>query len=361
MMAGAMLVWAVAVGAKEPAYERMTFREHRSCQDPGCSRFLLAQGAMDEGDEKALEQALDAPNAPNVVVFDSPGGSMVTGLRIGQILRERGVDTRLVDRVMGENGVLVDRPVCLSACVYAFMGGVNRTVEPNALIGVHQFRAKNDADASQASAQRAMAILGVYVERMGVDRRILDVAALTSSDSIERINAQEAVELKLDNQARPFKGWQIRATDSGVLMLSGVRQQNGRSTAVVVRLMRSEKDPTLMLVMVARSFLERDERGGTMDALAASFNAGLSGGSVCLGATRSCVPMVQAKPWEAVPKEHAVAAFFVVEASAFERRANGEGFEVVFQGSPTTVAIGPDVVFGGEGLDAGLAALARRP
>lgn len=71
----------------------------------------------------ARERYVATENRP-VVQFNSEGGDVVGGLRLGSLIREQGFDTT----------VAADAE-CHSACTMAFLGGVSRTV--SGLFGIH--------------------------------------------------------------------------------------------------------------------------------------------------------------------------------------------------------------------------------
>lgn len=84
---------------------------------------------------KRLTAALLAAERLREVRFDSRGGSLEAGIEIGETIRDR----RLATRVTAGS-------VCASACVYAFLGGLIRTVDDGARIGIHMASgAFNDA------------------------------------------------------------------------------------------------------------------------------------------------------------------------------------------------------------------------
>jgi hypothetical protein len=97
------------------------------------SNTLIAVGAFELNDEKGFRAALD--RNPNIeeVWFDSPGGNVSAALKIGRLLRERGIATRIPKGAS-----------CESACPYAFVGGVIRSADPGTKVGVHMATRTND-------------------------------------------------------------------------------------------------------------------------------------------------------------------------------------------------------------------------
>ena len=60
------------------------------------------------------------------VALDSLGGSLEAGIRIGEAIRAHALATRVPAGA-----------TCASACVYAFIGGIIRTVEKGGRVGIH--------------------------------------------------------------------------------------------------------------------------------------------------------------------------------------------------------------------------------
>ena len=89
-------------------------------------------GEIVTGDEARLDQALNGfpPTAAWIMVYlDSPGGDIATSMKIGRMIRRR------------EAWTTARR--CLSACLFAFVGGVNRIAFDISAkgqgLGVHRF------------------------------------------------------------------------------------------------------------------------------------------------------------------------------------------------------------------------------
>lgn len=85
---------------------------------------MTISGYMSWGLYDAFVAALRANPDLRTVVLDSPGGHYAVGLRMGRMIRERGLDT-------------VTTEMCGSACTYAFIGGDHRTLYQGAKLGFH--------------------------------------------------------------------------------------------------------------------------------------------------------------------------------------------------------------------------------
>lgn len=134
------------------------------------------RGAIAPGDGERIVADLSGLR-PSVVTLDSPGGSVTDALAIGRVIRDIGAQTRLPDDA-----------VCLSACPYAFVGGITRHMADTARFGVHQhsFGASTILPAFLAveDIQRGQAEVLGHFDAMGIDLRIMGPAMATPADEI---------------------------------------------------------------------------------------------------------------------------------------------------------------------------------
>jgi hypothetical protein len=82
---------------------------------------------------------------------------------------------------------------CVSACVYAFLGGAMRRVI-DGRIGVHRFRPEgeeSDRDFPTALVQRATEVLTEYVTHMGADPELVKLAMGISPPAVRFLDAGE--------------------------------------------------------------------------------------------------------------------------------------------------------------------------
>ncbi|WP_457097488.1 hypothetical protein [Lysobacter sp. P5_B9] len=256
----ALYVFAGAAAAADYP-ETMQFEVFQPCLGTAtfCAPQILARGTFDDEAAIRLLQLLVAEPAARTVAFDSPGGSLTSGLAIGRLIRAMGLNTRIAssyeeeafatDGASTEFRVVAKDAVCFSACAYAFMGGVSRTLEEEGRYGVHQFFG-GQSETSQADTQVAVAMISQYMKEMGVDRELLDVASLTSADGITEVPRSRAIQYRLDNTLAPLARWEVRALEDGQSVV-GVRQQiPGGDKVEVVGIGLAPDQPTVALVLV---------------------------------------------------------------------------------------------------------------
>ena len=91
--------------------------------------FILVEGEILEGDEVKFKKLVIRHN-PGIIHLDSIGGDAISAKLMGEIIRERGIDT-----------AISANDYCSSACVDVFLGGVVRYLEEsrddNSRLGFH--------------------------------------------------------------------------------------------------------------------------------------------------------------------------------------------------------------------------------
>jgi len=94
-------------------------------QAPDRPIVVILEGPLVEDDEDRFATKT-ASLSSAFVAFSSDGGSLATGLRIGEAIRRKGFST-----------IVPDGRRCASACAFAWLGGIERFLGTDARIGFH--------------------------------------------------------------------------------------------------------------------------------------------------------------------------------------------------------------------------------
>lgn len=203
--------------------------------DESSPGWIAADGVIEEDTpekfKKYLEEDLCAKDGvcdlhkANVktVGFHSPGGDLLGGIELGEMIREMRLDTALARLVSLDNpyprftrgGAKVwEGGICESACAYAFFGGVSRQwalfnaevvmvyADKTGVLGVHQFyngrgfssdeissKLEEQAEEQEfttetAKTQYYTALIIDYLQEMGIHSSVLTTASNTASKDI---------------------------------------------------------------------------------------------------------------------------------------------------------------------------------
>lgn len=178
----------------------------------GQGTILTLSGEFVTGDANLVLAALSREPIMEVRL-SSPGGNMKAGIDVGLTLRAAQVATRVIG---GQE--------CASACFFAFLGGILRTVDPSARLGVHMHSAAGDdgyvAKLRQILGERRVSvdhrirlivllneqisarvagIIATYVVRMGVAIEVFDTLFATSHLQIHWLSEQEMRRFNVTN------------------------------------------------------------------------------------------------------------------------------------------------------------------
>ena len=158
-----------------------------------CPRVIVAEGQISNSTPNEfvdfLRQNVGDRDLRTIVMLDSQGGYVVASMELGRIFRRMGAATVVSNQ-------------CLSACVYAFMGGIKRIAPRGAVLGIHRMF----ADTSQGVLEPThrvyddgsmAAMLMRYSARMGVSRDLIRYAERISSGTIHFVTSTEMTRWRL--------------------------------------------------------------------------------------------------------------------------------------------------------------------
>ena len=118
--------------------------------------MILVQGEMVLEDIDQFRTKASAANKISaIVLLDSPGGSLLAGIRIGKFIRMKSWAT----------AVAADTE-CASACAFAWLGGTKQFVYATSRIGFHA--AYTTAGGRVAESGAGNALLAIYLNELGL-------------------------------------------------------------------------------------------------------------------------------------------------------------------------------------------------
>jgi len=219
-------------------------------KEMGAGQLILASGQIEKQTSDRFAEFSQHYPANTIVVLQSLGGDLIGGLRLGQAIRARNFQTYLAARAPRTDEKTMGK--CFSACAYAFLGGAERQVDPQAQYGVHQFRGQ-DKDLDAVQAQKLSAILGRYMDTMGVNRQLLDSAMVTEPGKVYLINPSLRKAWRVENTGIgthvALRKWGLEAA-SGGKRLGFATQRQRKSAASVTLAFAQFKGETRALLIV---------------------------------------------------------------------------------------------------------------
>lgn len=195
------LALALATGARTDAASITS----EFSEDPPLAAPMLKihiRGEFQTGDTARLrrELARNAARHPHDIAFhfDSPGGALVEGIRMGEMIAALPQVTQA--HVAARDGAPAR---CASACVYAYLGAQFRYLAPRARIGVHQFYMEGKSMRGREALSQAQDLSGMivsYLHARGVEAEFFRDIVSSTGDGIYWVPHDRLAALKVVTQ-----------------------------------------------------------------------------------------------------------------------------------------------------------------
>ncbi|MGK9054694.1 hypothetical protein [Neorhizobium petrolearium] len=155
---------------------------------------LLAEGTIEPGAAERFAKEIEARGEyVKTVALNSPGGSVDDAIAMSKLIREKKLDTKVASKAL-----------CASSCPIVFAGGVGRTAEKDAVVGVHQVfngsRERPTAEQAMAAAQATTARVARHLDRMGIGAGLWINALETPPDRLYYLTPKEMADFKLTTE-----------------------------------------------------------------------------------------------------------------------------------------------------------------
>jgi hypothetical protein len=125
-----------------------------------------------------------------LVIFNSDGGNLLAGLRIGQLIRLRSFVTLVPDGAR-----------CASACAIAWLGGTRRFMQPTARVGFHAAYSIENGVPIETGAGNAL--VGAYLSRLGLSDEAIVYIEQAHPNEINWLTKEDAAEVGIDVAVLP--------------------------------------------------------------------------------------------------------------------------------------------------------------
>jgi hypothetical protein len=148
--------------------------------NPNDPALIILRGTLRMEDVDAFRFKIGSISKA-VVAFDSDGGNLVAGIRIGTDIRLRSFVTLVPSGAR-----------CASACAIAWLGGARRFMAENAMVGFHAAYRDEGGRASETGAGNA--VLGAYLSQIGLPESAIVYVTQAPPNSMTWLTMQDAVQ-----------------------------------------------------------------------------------------------------------------------------------------------------------------------
>lgn len=140
--------------------------------------LIIVTGEITGNDYDNFKYLTSSLTGNYAVILNSPGGSLLASLQIGELIRLKGWKT-------------VAPSICFSSCALIWLAGTQRYVTPTSKIGFHA--------ASIGGQEKGLgnALVGAYLNKMGLDYNAIAFATMASPDDIQILTPEIAKNLNI--------------------------------------------------------------------------------------------------------------------------------------------------------------------
>jgi len=182
------------------------------------------------------------------ISFNSPGGSLVGAIRLGRVIRDLGMSTSIGKTVSDGRWYGLEKGACYSACAYAFLGGVSRSVESGEY-GVHQFyqqallqnpEGKVFTPIDFSLQQVTTGLLLSYVLEMGASAQLVIEANKTLPNDMNLLSKQQLIDFRVSFDPHHYGPWGIEPSRNGLVAFTRTQDEKHQMTVYCFNSHRAE-------------------------------------------------------------------------------------------------------------------------
>jgi len=140
--------------------------------------LISITGVLEDGDD-AVFRKLAAASDKAIVVLNSEGGSVSTGLEIGRAIRLRGFATAVPPQTL-----------CASACALTWLAGSPRFLDDTSKLGFHAAYRVVNGKAAESGVGNAL--VGAYLNQIGLPENAIIYVTSAPPEGIEWLSANKA-------------------------------------------------------------------------------------------------------------------------------------------------------------------------
>jgi hypothetical protein len=279
----------------------------------GCDTWIAVEGTIDGAAAGRFRKFLRQQRAGHLPIYvSSPGGNLEHALAMGRMLRETPTVARVARTIVGECGpeaqagepclklkrsgrvlgaeLSAQGAMCNSACPYLILGATTREIAPNTVMAIHspkvilsvKWGKPTEEQRAQARAQgidRANRMIASYLDKMGVNRGLLDLARTVKFESMHILSRDEIARFGIDRREFAETPWRFESNGRSVVSKTVVAKKTGSESFRTTqwRLFCEGKDRVRL--MAVREF-DKDAAGKSSVALVAGSDKPPSFGAI---------------------------------------------------------------------------------
>lgn len=197
------------------------------------------------------------------VALNSGGGDLIAGIKLGRLFRKYGCTTWIGESTPTQptpNEDFLKSGRCYSACAYAFLGGVERSIGKDDEYGVHQHYLEGawsqplEKTATAIDLTVSQFLTGALIEfvfEMGVDPKLVALASgVPPNRAMLLLSRQQQIDLKVvTDTPLPLESWSLVPMKDGTLAARLLQPAHSSASTTEAFVVCHKASNRLILVM----------------------------------------------------------------------------------------------------------------
>ena len=319
------------------------------CDAQKCQSMLPYQAAITPTNLQAfINQTANLPPG-TVVLFHSQGGDLSSGIRLGQVIRQKNFNTRIGQAQEQQTSTIKIPGSCLSSCALAFLGGVQRQLDEQDELGFYSLQSTNKSSSkiSEEELLKALANIDRYLTQMNISSKLLEQMMRTEVNRPLLINSTSARALNIENASKGEPNpWRVQKLDGGVSVAITSEKQNGGKFNITLGLSKIQDNFRLNIIIKPINYL--------VDLV--KLTEQLNAEQVTLAYGTEIIKPKSEKPWQATALGSQ--SILILKEDDLKQLANQVDFKLRFPlATLTQFDLDQTTLFSGRGLSGAIAAL----
>jgi hypothetical protein len=222
------------------------------CDGPKCQSTLTYNALITPANLQAfIDQTTNAPPG-TVVLLNSQGGDLSTGIRLGQVIRQKSFNTQVGQVQQQQTSTIKIPGSCLSSCALAFLGGVQRKLDEKDELGFYALQSskKSSSKMDEQELIKALANIDRYLMQMNISSKLLEQIMRTENGGLLLINLTTARALNIENASREeLNPWRVQELDNGAVIAVTSEKQNGGKFNITLGLSKNRNSFRLIVII----------------------------------------------------------------------------------------------------------------
>lgn len=226
------------------------------------TNIVVADGEITGRTPQKFQDFLDTDPFDGFVFYidlNSPGGNLAGGMKLGRMIREAELTSRVVSYTprapKEEYWYPKEQPgICISACALAYLGGEDRALDERSVLGFHQFSSVGNAAGvvddvyeTETTTQAIAGLVQAYIVDMGAAPQLFSLLSVTPP---ERLFIPDDEQLSTLNIIPPdvFQNYSLEPYRDGVVAFSVFKNNaKGRNVVSQITLYCKGEAPYILL------------------------------------------------------------------------------------------------------------------